>query len=196
MWTSHPSCKEMIQLAWRSQNAGSRAAQLYSKLQKVRPDSSSWNKTVFGKVEPEIKNKLALLQDIQNTIVNEDDVRREKCIRGEVEDLLNKEEQMWAQKARCDWILKGDRNKRFFQTIVKQRRAKSSILQRKDRNENLTDKPEDIEGILVERFKSSYEDQNALSVDDILQELQGINIPQLTAQQCLELSKPITNFEI
>lgn len=186
----------MIQLAWRSQNAGSRAAQLYSKLQKVRPDSSSWNKTVFGKVEPEIKNKLALLQDIQNTIVNEDDVRREKCIRGEVEDLLNKEEQMWAQKARCDWILKGDRNKRFFQTIVKQRRAKSSILQRKDRNENLTDKPEEIEGILVEHFKSSYEDQNALSVDDILQELQGINIPQLTAQQCLELSKPITNFEI
>lgn len=88
----------MIQLAWRSQNAGSRAAQLYSKLQKVRPDSSSWNKTVFVKVEPEIKNKLALLQDIQNTIVNEDDVRREKCIRGEVEDLLNKEEQMWAPK--------------------------------------------------------------------------------------------------
>ena len=79
---------------------------------------------------------------------------------------------------------------------MKQRRAKSSILQRKDRNENLTDKPEEIEGILVEHFKSSYEDQNALSVDDILQELQGINIPQLTAQQCLELIKPITNFEI
>lgn len=54
---------------------------------------------------------------------------------------------------------------------MKQRRAKSSILQLKDRNENLTDKPEEIEGILVEHFKSSYEDQNALSVDDILQEL-------------------------
>ncbi|KAF3971566.1 hypothetical protein CMV_004851 [Castanea mollissima] len=111
------------------------------------------------------------MQDIQNTIVNEDDVRREKCIREEVEDLLNQEEQMRAQKARCGWILKDDRNKRFFQTIVKQRRAKSSILQLKDRNENLTDKPEEIEGILVEHFKSSYEDQNALSVDDILQEL-------------------------
>jgi len=112
-------------------------------------------------VETEIKNKLTLLQDIQNTIVNEDDVRKEKCIKEEVEDLLNKKEQMWAQKARCDWILKGDRNKRFFQTIVKQRKAKSSILQLKDRNENLSDKPEEIEGILVEHFQSSYEDQDA-----------------------------------
>ena len=78
---------------------------------------------------------------------------------------------MWAQKARCDWTLFADRNKRYFQTVVKQRRAKSRILHIKDGEGNLTDKTNEIEDILVNHFKFSYEDPNSNSVDSILYEL-------------------------
>lgn len=64
-----------------------------------------------------------------------------------------------------------DRNRRYFQTVVKQRRAKSRILHIKDGEGNLTDKTDEIENILVNHFKFSYEDPNSNSVDSILHEL-------------------------
>ena len=49
-------------------------------------------------------------------------------MREEIEDLLDKKELKWAQKVRTNWIFYGDRNIKYFQTIVKQRRAKDRIL--------------------------------------------------------------------
>ena len=56
------------------------------------------------------------------------DVRKERVIREELENLLHREELMWVQKARSDWIIMGDRNTKYFQTVVKQRRARSRII--------------------------------------------------------------------
>ena len=50
------------------------------------------------------------MQQIQNAINTLDDTRRERAIREELEDLLDREELLWAQKARTKWILQGDRN--------------------------------------------------------------------------------------
>ena len=59
------------------------------------------------------------LQQLQNSINSLKDIRKERQIREEIEDLLDKEELKWAQKARTNWILYGDRNTKYFQTIVK-----------------------------------------------------------------------------
>ena len=65
-----------------------------------------------------------------------------------------KEEIMWAQNARSDWIVQGDRNTRYFQTVVKQRRAGCRILQLK------TDDGTTIEGLKdIEISKSSIQKQ-------------------------------------
>lgn len=83
---------------------------------------------MFGRVETEIWRKQNQLQQIQNAINTPDDTRRERVIREELEDLLNREELLWAQKARTKWILQGDRNTKYFQTVVKQRRGNNRIL--------------------------------------------------------------------
>lgn len=90
---------------------------------------------------------------------------------------------MWAQKVRTNWILYGDRNTKYFQTIVKQRRAKNRILQLKDGDGNFTDNLNEIENILLPHFKSNYEDCSFRSVDNILEELQPLNIPTLTDEK-------------
>ncbi len=43
-----------------------------------------------------------------------EDVYRERALRDDLEDLLQREQIMWAQKAKKDWDLKGDRNIWFF----------------------------------------------------------------------------------
>ena len=103
---------------------------------------------------------------------------------------------MWAQKARSNWILNEDRNTRYFQTVVRQRRARSRILHIKDEEGLLLEDPMEIENRLANHFKSSYEDITLLSGDSILSELQTIDIPKLTHQQCLEMNRLVTNLEI
>lgn len=64
-----------------------------------------WNKQVFRKVERDIKVMQTQLQQIQNSINSIEDVVKERALRNELEDQLNREKLMWAQKARIRWIL-------------------------------------------------------------------------------------------
>ena len=84
----------------------------------------------------------------------------------------------------------------YFQTIVKQRRAKNRILQLKDGDGNITDNLNEIENILHSHFESNCEDCSFRSVDKILEELQNLNIPTSRDEQNLSLNKPISYFEI
>lgn len=53
---------------------------------------------MFGKVEDEIRRKQNQLQTLQDSMVTKEDVRRERVCREELEELLDREELMWAQK--------------------------------------------------------------------------------------------------
>lgn len=115
-----------------------------------------WNKEVFGRLKHEIyqkKKKNFQLQSLQNSISSLEDVQKESVVRGELETLLHREEIMWAQKARNDWIQKGDENTRFYQTVVRQRRARNRILQLQKSNGCLTEDQGEIEDILVRHFR-------------------------------------------
>ena len=70
---------------------------------------------------------------------------------------------MWAQKARSDWVLFGDKNTRFFQTVVKQRRVKNRIMHLKRGDGSFIDDLGEIEDILAKHFKSAFEDNVPLS---------------------------------
>lgn len=97
-----------------------------------------------------------ILQDLQDSIQSFADVRKERELREEIENLMTRREIMWAQKARSDWIIQGDRNTRYFQTVVKQRRAQSKILQLKTADGNTIEELEEIESTLVEHFKNQH----------------------------------------
>ena len=61
MWINHPSYKETSRQAWNLYTKGSRGAQLNNKLANVKREAIGWNKSVFGRVELEIKKKLTEL---------------------------------------------------------------------------------------------------------------------------------------
>ena len=65
---------------------------------------------------------------------------------------------MWAQKARNNWVLFGDRNTRYFQIVVRQRRIRSKIVHIKNEDGILLEDPMEVENILVNHFKASFED--------------------------------------
>lgn len=48
-------------------------------------------------------------------------------VRDELENLLDHEELLWKQKARCDWLQFGDHNTKFFHSRTIQRRKGNRI---------------------------------------------------------------------
>lgn len=70
-------------------------------------------------MEKEIRNKQQTLQTLQRLAQTLLDVRKEKQLREDIESLMNREEIMRAQKTRTSWIIQGDKNTKYFQTVVK-----------------------------------------------------------------------------
>ena len=165
MWPSHPSCKSVVQKAWHNQVKGSRAFQLRHKLINVRDEFQIWNKDVFGKVENEIHLKQNQLKLVQNSILSLGDVKKEAELREELEILMQREEVMWAQKARSDWVLFRDRNTKFYQTVMRQRRVKNGIVQLQRGDGSYTEDQGEIDDILAQHFKTAFEDTVILSYD-------------------------------
>lgn len=90
----------------------------------------------------------------------------------------------------------GDRNTRYFQTIVRQRRARNRILQIKTSEGSVSEDPMVIENTLYNHFSlnfTGFMDRDHLS---ILEELYFLPIPKLSSHQLDYLNRPLTNEEI
>ena len=169
MWLTHADCKNV---AWSAQANGSRAFKFQQKLKNIRSKFTEWNRSVFGRVENELKDKQRKSQEVQNSISTTADIRIERELRGEIETLLHQEEIMWAQKARSNWAIYGDRITRSYQTVVKQRRARNRIVHLKSANGDYLENLEEIEHLLVEHFQGQYHEFENRDVQSILQELE------------------------
>ena len=169
---------------------------MHRKITNVKKQFTNWNKKVFGKVENEIKEKQQQLQDLQDSFQTIADVKKERELREEIENLMIREEIMWAQKARSDWIVQVDKNNRYFQTMVKQRRARSRILHLKVDEGSSIEGLKEIESTLVEHFKKPYVETNTKSVQTLLEELAVLTIPKIDQQQKDYLDIPVINAKI
>jgi hypothetical protein len=77
-------------------------------------------------------------------------------VREQVEDLLHREELMWAQKAKSNWDINGDCNTRYFQAVVKNRRRRNIIIQIKNESDQWITKAGEIEHCFQQHFQNLY----------------------------------------
>ena len=162
----------------------------WKKLASVRDEFRRWNKEVFGKVEREIEKKKEL-KCIQENINSVDDVRRESEHREQLDQLLHREEILWSQKARKEWDLKGDRNTKYFQAVVRNRRRHNKIIQIKNEEDVWISDQAQIEHIFCTHLKKLYADDPQYFAKEIQLQLNCLQIPKLTAQQRCTLEQPV-----
>ena len=63
------------------------------------------------------------------------------------------EETFWAQKARKDWIQKGDRNTKYFHALVKQRRINNRVVRIRQDLRQWLEEDESIRTLIREHFE-------------------------------------------
>ncbi|KAF7804493.1 putative LRR receptor-like serine/threonine-protein kinase [Senna tora] len=121
MWMMHSEYITVVDKAWNTHVNGSNAFKLCCKLKNVMNALYEWNKTSFGNIKFQIQSRANELAHIQKQIGlcnSEELLTKELQLRKELECWLDREEVMWAQKTKQLWLLNGDRNTKYFQTIA------------------------------------------------------------------------------
>ncbi|GKB91122.1 reverse transcriptase [Tanacetum coccineum] len=81
---------------------------------------SDWNKRCFGHVQLSIKSKQKTLQILQSRF-DGSTCDEQRVLREKIKELLTREELMWKQRSRVQWLREGDMNARFFHSRASNR---------------------------------------------------------------------------
>jgi hypothetical protein len=129
MWERDASLGEHIQQAWRGENAQGDLGHIGGALKNVLKSLKMWSREKFGSVRREIEEKRKVMADLQAADVDRNAIR--EAIR-EMNELLYREEMLWLQRVRVDWLREGDRNTKFFHQKATWRARKNRIRKLKE----------------------------------------------------------------
>ncbi|KAF7839851.1 ribonuclease H [Senna tora] len=122
-----------------------------------------WNKDTFGDLKQRKNILTRRLHGTQSPIDRSYNPFLEKLgreLKNELEDVLNQEEELWFQKARCMWIREGNRNTKYYHTKAIARRRRNKITMLKNQSGDWTENKEEIKSIILDYYMTLFkEDQ-------------------------------------
>ena len=86
-----------------------------------------WNRDHFGNIQRRIRICQREFQRLRNGIWDLDAQQEERVLLEEMSVLLEKEEILWKQRSRQQWLREGDRNTRYFHSKATDRMKRNLI---------------------------------------------------------------------
>lgn len=101
----------------------------------------------------------------------------------------------WSQRAKMQWLRKGDQNTKFFHNVVKIRQHRNKVTSIKDNSCNTFTNQTDIEGCFLNFYQKLWSSSSHLSVDSIFNDMLD-DFATLTDVYWVELIKPLSKKEV
>ncbi|XP_043689263.1 uncharacterized protein LOC122640174 [Telopea speciosissima] len=157
MWLLHPGFIDFVKGIWEEPVAGSPLLVLFLKLKRLRGTLRKWNREVFGNVHQQVKDaedcvcRIEVAYDQSPNEGAKEELEEDRKI---LEGVLLQEEIFWKQKSRVSWLKEGDRNIKFFHSMVNIRRRQARVDKIKGADGEWICDPEGVqaEAIIVSRL--------------------------------------------
>nr|POF25720.1 hypothetical protein CFP56_35478 [Quercus suber] len=122
MWLSDMGCSDTVCLAWGLSSPDATMPQIAGKIKTCGDSLSIWSKHSFGCIKKMIEVKIRLLSKAEVAVAKGlGDCEEVKTLQLEVNALLDKESQMWEQRARTLFLKCCNRNTSYFHSKASHR---------------------------------------------------------------------------
>ena len=162
------------------------------KLKKCKKMLKSWSKEHFGSVKSQIAKKKELLWKVEEMAAKGGDYELVVTLRCELNILLDKESRMRKQRARTQWLAKGDKNTKYFHAVATQRKRKKFIKGIRDDEGVWQSEDEVVSPLFVDFYTRLFTSSNGHDIDRILE---GVN-KVVSDSMNFELLKPYNKEEV
>jgi hypothetical protein len=121
MWRRGPSYRQLVTATWNSLDRPSSLGALRANLDNISCSLSDWEHSTFGSVRKEMVRLRRELEQERRPSLRSGPTRKEAQLMSRMSELLSREEIMFKQRSRVDWLKEGDRNTAFFQAKLRER---------------------------------------------------------------------------
>ena len=136
------------------------------------------------------------MQEAQSNLNSTQACNNEKEIRQELKKLEEHEQVFWMQKSRENWIIQGDRNTKYFHTVIAKKRIRWKITGLFDNQGKWIDDKGGIFCTFLEHFRNMFNSPDALPGHKMKRRLDTLNIPKFKGEHQDVLGKPFTAEEV
>ena len=150
VWLKDERCEGIIKSAWEGKNVGEPVGRLMCKVDACRLSLQKWSRLSFSNSRhllAQKKKQLAQVELMSMVGMNHDQVR---LLRGEIYDLMVKEECFWQQRSRVDWLKNGDLNTSYFRSPTTYQNKRNFISKLKLEDGSMVDGDRQIGEALVD----------------------------------------------
>jgi exonuclease III len=122
VWTSDLGCEKTIETAWKTTKPGVPMFAIWEKIHACRRDLRKWSKNNFSNIQKQIRETESQLKRAEFLSIQGRDHSKVTILKGKFHALLAKNERLWKQRSRVDWLKNGDHNTRYFHCKATQRK--------------------------------------------------------------------------
>lgn len=177
---------KVIDDSWDSSGEKSDLADISRALRRVMLDLHSWSRKKCKNVGREIEKGRKELAEL---IATNADSRLIQKATDTLHELLYREEMLWLQRSRINWLKEGDRNAKFFHSKVVWRAKKNRITKLQDSAGTVHSTTTVLEDMATEYFKTVFTADPLLDQSKVTRLVQGKVTAEMTERLCAEFSE-------
>ena len=191
MWESHQDLRPLVEREWQ----GSACHSMYDlerKLHGLSSSLSTWGRSTFRNVRLEIKTLRNALAEMRAVVDRVGPSYKELIIVERLMELQHREEVMWHQRSRIQWLARGDRNMRFFHLRASRRKKKNRIVSLLRHDGSLTDDQLELSQMATDFYNNLYSTEGTSGMEEVLQSVPRSVTPEINEQ----LVAPFEEIEV
>jgi hypothetical protein len=167
MWETHQDFKPVMDREWRLDTCTSMHG-LERKLKGLSQSLSEWGRDTFGSVRRELRDLRRQLTYLRSASDRIGPSYQELKVIERIVELQHREEVMWRQRSRIQWLAEGDRNTRFFHLRASKRKKKNRIARLKRTDGLFTEDQIELGHMAKDFYKSLYTSEGISGMEEVL----------------------------